>query len=63
MRADTLVRICRALKITPNEIFTETDPVTLSNTDTILDRLNSCDASEKATALSLLDVYLSSLGK
>lgn len=63
MRTDTLVRICRALKITPDEIFTEPEPVDSPDPDTVSERLSSCSPEERATAFKLLDVYLSSVGK
>ncbi len=63
MRADTLIRICRALKITPDEIFTEPEPIGTFDPDAVLMRLSTCSPDERATALRLLNVYLSSIGK
>ena len=63
MRAGTLLRICAALKITPDEIFTEPEPIEAPNSDTLFERLSSCSLEEYTTALKLLDVYLSSVGK
>ena len=61
MRMETLLRICTVLQITPNEILTER--FDLSNVDevAILNRLQTCSAQEKETALRLLLVYFQSL--
>ena len=61
MRMETLLRICTVLQITPNEILTER--FALSNVDevAILNRLQTCSAQEKETALRLLLVYFQSL--
>lgn len=63
MRAETLISICEALKITPDEIFTECTPQISHNQEALIARLNNCTPHEKETALSLLEVYLNSLGK
>ena len=63
MRAETILRICKALHITPNEIFTEKDSPLAVKQDEILERLAMCRPSEKETALRLLSVYLDSLAE
>lgn len=63
MRAETLISICNALHITPDEVFVEADNPVLPNQEEILKRLSECSAKEKETALSLLDIYLRSLDK
>ena len=61
MRIETILRICKALHITPNDVLTQ-DADTLSSTQTeLLDRLKSCPPTEQETALHLLTVYLDSL--
>lgn len=60
MRVETLLKICQALHITPDEILTKEDPLPLQQND-ILDRLNTCSAKDQQTALELLAVYLQSL--
>ena len=62
MRAGTLISICAALNITPDDILTEAD-VNEPKMEEILLRLESCGHAEKQTAAKLLDVYLSSVGK
>ena len=63
MRAETLIGICKALHITPDEVFVDADSPVLLNQEEILKRLSACSAKEKETALSLLDIYLRSLDK
>lgn len=61
MRIETLLRICKVLHITPDEILTETDsPEPLVQED-LLSRLNGCNPKNKQTALRLLSIYLRSL--
>lgn len=63
MRLQTLLRICDALHITPNEIMTDEDhPLDVHEEDLIL-RLQTCAPKEKETALQLLSVYLHSLSE
>ena len=61
MRIETILRICNALHITPDEILTENNPAFLSRKDELLARLDSCSPAEKETAMRLLHVYLQSL--
>ncbi|MBR3503420.1 MAG: helix-turn-helix transcriptional regulator [Clostridia bacterium] len=61
MRIDTLQRICKALRITPDEILTESSTNLMLKQEELLQRLNTCSEKERQTALSLLDVYLHSL--
>lgn len=63
MRIETVIRICNALKITPDKILTEEKSTTEIKTDEIIERLNNCTADEKKTALKLLSVYLDSINK
>ncbi|MEA4999870.1 MAG: helix-turn-helix transcriptional regulator [Candidatus Limiplasma sp.] len=61
MRIETILRICEALHITPDEVLTQENATHILRQDEILERLNACPAKEKETALSLLDTYLKSL--
>lgn len=61
MRAETILRICKVLHITPDQILTEEANSTASNQTELLDRLNACNPKDKETALRLLTVYLDSL--
>lgn len=60
-RLETLVKICAALHITPNDILTDNLFETQSNPKELLERLNLCPEQEKKTALRLLAVYLDSI--
>ena len=59
MRMETLLHICDALCITPDELFVEND--TAVTADEIMERLNDCTPHERETALKLLSAYLESL--
>ena len=62
MRVDTLLHICEALHVTPNEILTQNDEFLSSFTQKELtEKLNSCTIKEKETALQLLTVFINSL--
>lgn len=61
MRMETILRICSAFHITPNEILTDDDIALDVMQDEVLERLNACSAKDKATALRLLAVFLQSL--
>lgn len=63
MRIETLLRICNALHITPDEVLTETDTAIESDCDELVDRLKACSVQEQRTVLMMLDIYLKSLGK
>jgi len=60
-RIETILRICNALHITPDEIFTEENTSLNAKESELLDRLHSCSPHERETALQLLNVYLHSL--
>ena len=63
MRVETVLRICQALHITPDEVLTqEDDEITVQQSE-ILERLEACSPTDKKTALRLLNVYLQSLGE
>lgn len=61
MRAETLLRICNVLHITPDEVLTEDSTPTALQQNELLNRLNACRPKERETALQLLAVYLKSL--
>lgn len=61
MRIETILHICSALHITPDEILTYSESGLAKKQDELIDRLNMCSEKDKNTALSLLDVYLRSL--
>lgn len=61
MRLKTLLGICHALQITPDEILTENAAFTLSEQEIILKKLEAHSPQERKTALQLVSVYLDSL--
>ena len=61
MRVETILRICEALHITPDEILTRSETEMTARQELLLARLNACAPREKETALRLLEIYLQSL--
>lgn len=61
MRVDTIIHICNALHITPDEILTVRNDEAIEQQEELLARLNACSPKDKETALKLLSVYLKSL--
>ena len=60
MRIETLLKICEALNITPNDILITNDEVEITE-QYIADTIKDCTNNEKETALKLLNVYIDSL--
>lgn len=61
MRVDTIIKICNALHITPDEILTSNTSEMTAQQEELLNRLNACSPKDKETALQLLSVFLKSL--
>jgi len=61
MRIETLLRICDVLHITPDELFVRAPSDSRADEEELIRRLQSCSEKNKATALSLLEVFLNSL--
>ncbi len=61
MRVDTIIHICNALHITPDEILTIRTNESSEHEEEIIERLHACSPKDKATALQLLSIYLKSL--
>lgn len=61
MRLETILRICQALHITPDEILTQPPAPLAARQEELLARLNACSEKDRATALRLLEVFLQSL--
>lgn len=61
MRVETLLHICDALHITPDEVLTQDAPLLAMQKEEILQQLESCTPKEKETALRLLLTYLNSV--
>ena len=60
MRVETLIKICGALCITPNDILIKNNNVKITEAD-IVDKIKDCSNNEKETILKLLSVYIDSL--
>ena len=60
MRIDSMLKICTALCITPNDILVTEDNMEISVQD-ITDSMKDCSNAEKETALKLLHIFIDSL--
>lgn len=60
MRVDTLLNICHALNITPNDILLREHEVFVEFEE-LSACLSQCSSAERKTALMLMQVYLRSL--
>lgn len=63
MRIETILKICKVLHITPNDILTEDSVSNDVQEDEIISHLNACNPKTKETALLLLSTYLKSVEK
>ena len=63
MRIETLLKICDALGVTPDDILTDKDSDLEIKKEDIAEKFSSCSQKEKQTALALVDTYLKSLIK
>ncbi len=61
MRVETILRVCEALHITPDDILTEGRAAAPQRQNELMARLDACSPKERETALRLLSVYLQSL--
>ena len=61
MRIASLLRICEAFHITPDELFTTTGTPLASRQEELFLRLESCTPAQREAALNLLQVYLHSV--
>lgn len=61
MKIETILKICSALHITPDEILTEESNDFNEQEKEIFEQLNACSLQERKTALRILSVYLQSL--
>ena len=61
MRLITLLRICDALYITPDELLMDENNPREIQKEELLKRFSACSQKNQDTALKLLDVYLKSL--
>lgn len=63
MRMETVLRLCEALHITPDDILTEEMCGESVTEEEVLAKLAACSPKERETALRILDVYLNSLNE
>lgn len=61
MRIDTLLRICDALGITPNDILTDDSNSIAILQEELFERLKACCPKDRKTALSILSVFLNAI--
>lgn len=61
MRTETLLRICKVLHITPDEVLTQPDEDPILQEQELLERLSACNPRDRTAALRLLRVFLQSL--
>ena len=61
MRIETILRICKALHITPDDVLTEENVSLTEKQEGLIEQLNTCSSHEKQTALNILSAYLNSL--
>lgn len=60
MRVETVLRICSALQITPNDILTEETAIS-ERQEEIINKLSACPPKERNTALNLLAAFFNSI--
>ena len=60
MRVDSVLKICMALHITPNDILVTDDTLEITEEE-IAETIKDCSDNEKETALKLLKIYVDSL--
>lgn len=63
MRIASLLRICDAFHITPDELLTDEETPLISRQEELFHRLESCTPAQRETALNLLQVYLHSINQ
>lgn len=61
MRIETILKICKVLNITPDDVLTQNDNKASINQQDVLNKLNNCSTKNKETALKILSAYLDSL--
>ena len=61
MRIETILKVCKVLQITPDEILTESDTESTIKQSEILQQLATLSPKERETAFCLLSVYINSL--
>ena len=61
MRVETILRICGALDVTPDDILTDESSSLAALQEELFDRLSACPVKTRKAALSILSIYLKAL--
>lgn len=61
MRVETMLRICSALGITPDDILTDESSSIIARQEELWERLNACSLKDRETALAILAIFLRSV--
>lgn len=63
MRIETILKICEALKITPDDVLTAEEPSLAAKQEDLFEELKKCSIHQRETALELLSIYLKSINQ
>lgn len=61
MRVETMLRICSALGITPDDILTDESSSIAARQEELWEQLNACSLKNRKTALTILAIFLKSV--
>ena len=61
MRVETLLRICRALNITPDDVLTDESSSLTALQEELFEKLSACSLKDRETALAILAIFLRSV--
>lgn len=60
-RVDSLIKICRVLRVTPNDLLTEDEPEDALSPNNIMQQLELLPPRDMKTACNILDAYVRSV--
>ena len=63
MRLLTLVKICEALRVRPNDLLLSDDAPSEADQEAILERLKNCPPTARETAACMLKLFLDEIGR
>ena len=61
MRVDTLLRICDALSVTPDDILTDESGSLTDLQDELFCKLSACSVKDRQAALSILSIFMKAI--
>lgn len=61
MRVETMLRICSALSITPDDILTDESSSLAARQEELWEQLSACSLKDRETALAILAIFLRSV--